>query len=798
MKLFSIYFSLLFLGIISVSNSALSQNERQKATQVVMGRITDSEANSPLAGVKLTVVLDSNKLLVAYSDKNGFFKIKNVPIGRQSLKVSRIGYEEQKLNDIIVTAGKEVSLNISLVEKISKADEVVVTYDRAGAKINAVNEYATVSARAFNLDETKKYAGALGDPSRMAQNFAGVIGANDSRNDIVVRGNSPAGMLWVLEGINIPNPNHFGSLGSTGGPVSLINNNNLDKSDFFTGAFPAQYGNAFAGAFDLSLRNGNRNKNEFIAQIGFNGFEFGAEGPLYEELGGSYLVNYRYSTLGVFKQMGINFGTGSSTPNYQDLNFKFNLPINDKSRFTLFGILGKSDIAFLGNEADTTKLNLYGNENENTIVDYSKGIVGTSFESNLSDNTFMKLTLGLSATDENFTGDSIDVNTRIAYKRGFAAFETQKFSLVGQLRHKFDAKNSMAFGFNIDRTNFQLKRSEFFNAATVEAVRVNIDENSLLSQAYVQFKHKFTDELNLITGIHTQHYDLGNAFAVEPRASLQYFIDGTQSISLGYGLHSQAQNIYDYFVQTQTPNGVVYTNKNLDFTKSHHLVLSYDYNFAKDWRLKTEAYYQSLYNIPISQNKQTFSLINSGNSFAPNDETNLINEGTATNYGLELTLEKFFSDGFYVLATTSVFDSKYKGYDKIERNTAFNTNYVVNLLAGKEWKIGDDVLTFSVKLSSTGGRYLTPLDFAASSQTKNAVYDDSRAFSERQSAYFRMDVKIGYRIEYGSSTMEFSIDLQNATNNDNVFAQSYNRRTNSIITQLQQGFFPVPTFRYTF
>jgi hypothetical protein len=148
----------------------------------------------------------------------------------------------------------------------------------------------------------------------MASNFAGVSGANDARNDIIIRGNSPSGLLWQLEGLNIPNPNHFGSLSSTGGPVSMLNNNVLDKSDFMTSAFPAQYGNALSGVFDLSLRNGNNEKYEFLGQVGFNGFELGAEGPFSKNSKSSFLINYRYSTLALFQQIGINFGTGSATP----------------------------------------------------------------------------------------------------------------------------------------------------------------------------------------------------------------------------------------------------------------------------------------------------------------------------------------------------------------------------------------------------------------------------------------------------------------------------------------------------
>src|SRR5690606_11423191 len=377
-----------------------------QSTQTIRGKAVDEISKTPLIGVNLMVIGTCDQLLGSSTDVDGNYRIENVPVGRQTLKITYIGYDEQLLPNIVVTAGKEVILNLTLTESISQLNEVVVVANTKDDKTATNNEFAIVSARSFNLDDTKRYAGALGDPSRMAANFAGVIGGDDSRNDIVVRGNSPTGMLWQLEGLNIPNPNHFGSLNSTGGPVSMLNNNNLDKSDFMTSAFPAQYGNAVAGVFDIRLRDGNNQKSEFLAQMGFNGFELGAEGPLSKNHKGSYLVNYRYSTLGIFDALGIEFGTGSNVPLYQDLNFKVSFPTKNNGKLSIFGLGGISEIDLLGSEADLgSNTDLYGNENEDGFPRYKTGIAGISFEKNISSKTFMKLTAGVSATEESFTSD---------------------------------------------------------------------------------------------------------------------------------------------------------------------------------------------------------------------------------------------------------------------------------------------------------------------------------------------------------------------------------------------------------
>jgi CarboxypepD_reg-like domain len=777
-----------------------------QTTQTIRGKVIDEVSKTPLIGVNVVVVGIGSVPLGASTDENGDFKVSAVPLGRQTIKASYIGYEEQTIPNIVVTAGKEVILNLALTENANQLNEVVITADTKEDKTATNNDLAVLSSRSFNIDDTKRYAGALGDPSRMAANFAGVVGGNDSRNDIVVRGNSPTGMLWQLEGLNIPNPNHFGALVSTGGPVSMLNNNNLDKSDFITSAFPAQYGNASAGVFDIKLKDGNNQKLEKVAQVGFNGFELGLEGPFSKNSKSSFIVNYRYSTLGVFQSLGIEFGTGGNTPNYQDVNYKFTFPIKSNGKFTVFGIAGSSSIDLMGSKTDLKKENkdLYGDENQDSYPRYGTNITGASFEKNLSKKSFAKFTLGYSLTNEKFTSDSISRNVNLDVisksKRAEAEFTTQKTSFVFYTRTKFNSKNSLTSGIYVDYLNFDLFNRDIYANVNKDTVRLSIKDNNLLTQAYTQWRHRFGNQFSFIAGAHVQNYSLNNQTVVEPRMSLTYQISGRQSLSLGYGLHHQAPLITTSYAQRKINTGETYPNKSLDFMTSQHYVLTYDWNLSENLRLKAEAYYQDLSNLPVEKNPSAFSAVNSGIRFGPDDEVNLTSKGTGTNYGIELTLERFFNKGYYFLITTSLFDSKYKGSDNIERNTAYNTQYVFNALAGKEFRVGKNknFLSFNLKVTSIGGRYLTPLDVAASAARGQAVYIRSLAYSEKQIPYFRTDFRVAYRKEYKKSTMEISLDLQNVTGNQNIFAQTYNPRTNAIANQYQQGFFPVPTFRYTF
>ena len=762
------------------------------------GNIYDEASKAPLTGVVIQL-LNSDAPLGAVTDENGRFRIDGVPIGRHSFKITFLSYEDRILSDIEVTAGKEVNLNINMAESVKNLKEVSVVYNRSRDKNQTLSDMALVSARSFNVDETNRYAGSLNDPSRMVANFAGVIAGNDTRNDIVVRGNSPTGMLWNVDGLNTPNPNHFGALNSTGGPVSMINNNNIDKSDFYTGAFPAEFGNALAGVFDLRLRDGNIDKPEYVAQVGFNGFEGGAEGPIGKNT--SYLLNYRYSTLEVFNKLNINVGTGASVPIYQDVNYKLVSRINKKTKLTMFGIAGNSKVSFLGKDVDSSQPNLYTNNNpyQNMYTKYSTVITGCSIDHQINPKTSTKLVLGYCTTAEHYHEDSIGRSNAAIYPAQEADFNTYKTSATWSLQHKFSATDNLQSGASYDYTTFNLFNQKMY-PGQINNTYVNQDGSMGLFQAFVQWKHRFSYNLSLVAGVHYQYLDLNGSQSIEPRASLKYKIDGRNALSFGYGIHNQEQSIYSYFVETPTTNGIAYTNKNLGFTQSNHFVLSYDLNLTENTRIKIETYYQYINHAPVTSYVSSYSALNYGVDFAPPNQDSLVNKGTGYNYGAEFTFEHFLTKGFYTLITGSLIDSRYKGSDGVERNTAFNTGYVCNVLAGKDFKIGKrgDILAANIKFSTIGGRYFTPLDLPLSIAANQAEYDNNIAFSQRLPAYFRTDIRVAYKKEYRKSTMEFALDLENVTNNQNVFEQTYDQIHSKIITNYQQGFFPVPLFRYTF
>ncbi len=782
----------LFLFSFLLTSSGFAQ------TQTITGNIYDDASKAPLTGVVVAVV-NSSPALGTVTDANGHFALAGVPLGRQTLKITYISYEDRTISDLLITAGKEVNLNIAMQEAVRSMKEVVFSYDRRRDKDKTINDMALVSSRSFNVDETNRYAGALGDPSRMAANYAGVVSGNDSRNDIVVRGNSPTGMLWQIEGMNAPNPNHFGTINSTGGPVSMLNSNNIDKSDFFTGAFPAQYGNALAGVFDMKLRDGNHDKPEYVAQIGFNGFEGGAEGPIGKNSGTSYLVNFRYSTLAVFKALGLNLGTGTAVPVYEDVNYKVVTKLGKRGKLSLFGIAGDSRVNFLGKDIDTTKPDLYGGDPfRDQRSKFITSITGLAYDQQLSEKSSTRFILGYCTTYQHYTTDSISDRDGTVYPNQYALFKTGKLSLQWSYLHKFSSKNNLQAGVSYENTNYSTNYTKMIPGMP-DQVYEDQTGNMGLEQAYVQWKHRFNKSLSFVGGMHFQLLDINKSFSAEPRAAFRYAPDARNAFSLGYGWHSQAQNVYTYFIQTPRATGVAYTNKNLGFTQSQHLVAEYDLNLSKNMRVKIEGYCQYISKVPVTEMASSYSALNSGADFGLDNNDSLLSKGTGRNLGAELTIEHFLSKGFYFLVTGSLVNSKYRGSDGVERNTAFNTGYVANVLAGKEFRLSkNSIFALNAKASMIGGKYLTPINPLASQLAGTEVLMDNLAFSVRQSAYFRTDVKLTYRREFRKSTLEFSIDLENITNHKNVFNQTYDSRKGRIVNNYQQGFFPVPLFRYTF
>ncbi len=789
------------IAVISVAANA--------QTQVIKGTILDAQAEYPLIGATIQVV-DSDPVIGTITDIEGNFRIEDAPIGRQNLAVSYVGYKSINIPNVLVTVGKEVILPIKLEESVESLEEIVVTAD--ANKDLPINEMAKVSARTFSLEEVTRFSGGRNDVARLATSFAGVSAPNDSRNDIVVRGNSPSALGWRIEGIPVPTTNHFATLGTTGGPVNALNTNLLRTSDFLTSAFPAEYGNANGAVFDIQFRNGNTDKYEFTGQLGFNGLEFMAEGPLNKQNNGSFVGSYRYGIASLA-------ATGTSAiPYYQDLSFKVNLGDSKFGRFELFGFGALSSIDFYGDEID--EKDLFANPNVDAFVSNHLGLIGLNHLLRINKHTYLKTGAGISANGNEYLQDNFvrdDAGNKIVKYRATEVDNNEmRYTITSILNKKFNSRWNLRTGFltefynpgfyNRDRDNrVSIPDNDLDSVPDYFLTVRDMNELYSLTQVFGQAEYRFSDNFSSTFGIHSQYFDLNDEISIEPRIGLSWQMSPVQRWSLAYGLHTQTAPAPILFYEEETsPGNFERTNVNLDFLKSHHFVLGYDHNIGQDWRMKAEAYYQSLYHIPVESIPSSYAIINEGSDFVYLERGSLVNKGEAKNYGIEFTLEKFYSRGYYTLLTTSLYESTYQGSDGVQRSTSFNNNYVLNLLGGKEWNFGrnnQNAWTFDTKLTTSGGKPYTPVDLAATrANAGREVRREDVAFSERYGSYFRWDVKLGIRVNSIKRNIShhFYIDLQNVTDRKNEFVRRYNQVTDEVNLIEQIGFFPDIQYRIQF
>jgi hypothetical protein len=736
----------------------------QELTQSVRGRIIDVDSEIPAIGATV-VIIGSDPFIGAATDVDGYFKLEHVPIGRVTLEISYIGYEKRVMSNILVTSAKEVFINASLLENINKLDEFTITDNSKND--GPLNEMAIISSRKFSTEETKRYAGTLNDPARMAGNFAGVSSNAEGGNDIVVRGNSPRGVLWRMEGIEIPNPNHFADEGSTGGAINALNSNMLSNSEFLTGAFAPEYGNATSGVFDIKLRQGNNEKREYAFGLGVYGTDFTVEGPFKKGGKASYLANYRYSSLGILNDLGVVDFDG--VPKYQDASFNLYLPTKKAGIFKVFGMGGISNILVeetFSEENDSIE--------EKGNHEGHLGFMAVSHSYIFDEHTYIKSNISIANN-----GSKHLEETRISDSSfqldGEADFEKYNIKASTSLNKKLNSRNKITTGVIFTGVQYEFDYSDRKQNGQFEKV-FDVSEKSSYIQLHSTWKHRFNKQLTLVTGLHYLQFNLNNTYSIEPRVGINYKLKENQTLTAGFGVHSKIESLLDYRTNVTDDNGITtQPNKDMELPKANHYVLGYDYQLSTNTHIKTEVYYQDLYDVPVENNmKSAYSSINQSEWSA---NKALVSQGKGRNYGVELTLERYFAKNFYYLLTGSLYESQYKSLDGEWRKTRFNGNYTSNFLIGKEFKVGkaykNKTLSFSLKAGLQGGNRYNPIDLNQSIIDGETAYVDE-IFSEKGDDVYSLNVATSYRVNRKKTVHELKLEVLNATNNQAKVTEYYN------------------------
>ncbi len=779
------YYSRLFLGVITLLITLVGQS--QEITQNIKGQILDQDSKSPLIGATV-VVVGSDPILGSITNLDGSFKVADVPIGRVTLKVTFIGYKDKIIPNLLINSSQEFMIDIAMEESFLTLAEVAIIAKKDKSEV--LNEMVVVSARSFSVEETKRFAGSLNDPARLASAFAGVVNSAEGNNDIIVRGNSSKGVLWRLEGIEIPNPNHFANEGATGGPINALSSNMLSDSDFMSGAFSPEYGNALSGVFDMRLKRGNYDRREYTVGLSTLGTDLAMEGPLSAN-NGSYIANYRYSTLDMLDKAGVvDFG---GVPRYQDLTYNIYLPLNERHFLSFFGLGGISSISSTEQNEETDE-NIYRDE-----FGADMGTTGLIHNYLITENTYLKSFVSLSGTRLKGFSDLPTTGDNEEFYRVFDADYRKTYIRTGSTYgHKFNSRNKLELGFVYNRINYKVNQDSW--DFETEQMRTELNDKGATDriQAFTSWKFRIAKDLTMVSGAHLNGLTLNNSFNFEPRLALRWDASDRTTLSFGGGLHSKMESPSVYLWRLQDAGGSQkQPNKDLQLSKSAHLVLGFDRKLGHNTHIKTEIYYQHLYDSPVENDPNgTYSLVNASEGYNPRS---LENEGTGRNYGVELTMEQYLHKSFYYLASASIFNSLYTPKDGIERKTAYASDYILNFLGGKEFSMGKQeknrIFFVNTKLTLIGGQRYTPIDLAASIEAGEEVRVENRPFSAKSENVFIPNLSIGTRRNKPTSTHEFKIDIQNVSNNLAVVQQYYVQQTEEIEESSQLGL--LPTISYT-
>lgn len=779
----------IILSLFLFINTLTAQKEEEAVRlQTVRGEVVDQVTGKGLPNI-LVELLNYTPRIATISGEDGSFELKDVPIGYQRIRANGYNYYDVVFPELVI-AGKQSVIKIKMEEELEvevatiEANRIVQVRN---AKMMTIDEMNVVSARPFNIEETSRYITGFGGPARAVTNYPGLLNIDDIQNFIVSRGYSPYGIQWMVEGVPVENPHHLATMGNTGAAFPILNNNLLASSDFINGAYSARYNNVYAGMFDINMRKGNNERHEFSAQLNIYGAEFVAEGP-FKKKGASYTIAIRAGILDALTQLGVSFGT-SATPRYYDLNFKIDIPTKKAGHFSIFGIGGISGLTVL--DKNTTDEDAFGNAGTNYYINTNLGLMGVTHLKRFDDDVTLKTTLSYLIEDYQLHRDTLFPDTlhplftvsNFRQRAGLSSILTKKLSSKFVLRGGVSA-----YVHFLSVKGEWRRRNEMHSFA---------EEIQVLANAFVEARYKFSNSFAFVLGLQGTYWSLNkNSWAVEPRVALDWRIGKRHRMSLGYGWTSKIQSFaVSFLVRKQLDGTYDNSNRELGLNKSHQLVLSYDTYLARFWGIKANAYASYNTNLAVDRTSNSFSIVNYGNFAVYPDSTGLVSDGEALNYGVEVSVEKFFNKGFYGLLSAAYQRSLYQGSDKIWRNSAFDAQYVTAMVMGKEFKIGKkklNVIYGDFRFSMHGGLPYTPIDLDASKAAGREILIQEKAYSERLGLYKRIDVRIGARFNHPRKRMSHHIYVvvQNVAMFRNDFDVRYNPNTEEIVRTQQFGLVP--------